>query len=149
MYTTGMQAKYILETTFTVVANKDVICVTADQLHFKFKAIVHSEIVRARREHLSADNQEGIIDKRSKRMVLLKRDVLAVGLTEIDPTSYFLVDGIRYDFSVSEPFTDDDTTPFADADQVFFVFYLRRAGERESEIPLTDSDDFSFGSWKV
>jgi hypothetical protein len=146
----GIQAKYILESTFDAVANKTISCVT-DTTVINYKAIVHDEIIRARREHLEIDNDAGILNLNSKRVILLTRDILASGLETLDSSWYLLIGGKRYDFSTNEPFCDVDTTPFADADQIFSVFYTRRAEELESQIsPVPGgTGEFSFDSWAL
>jgi hypothetical protein len=150
MSSLGEQAKYILETTFDTVANGYVTCVISDSVSHEYKAIIHDEIVRARREHLSAGNEEGLSDKQSKRVILLTRDIIASG-TPIDASYYFLINGVRFDFSVSEPFCDVDTTPFAGANQVFSIYYVRRAEELESQIAPVEGGTgaFSFNNWKL
>ena len=150
MASRGAQAKYLLESTFDSVANKTISCIT-DTTIINYKAIVHDEIVRARREHLEIDNDAGILNQNSKRVILLTRDILASGLEALDSSWYFLIADKRYDFSVNEPFCDVDTTPFADADQVFSVFYVRRAEELESQIsPVPGgTGEFSFDSWAL
>lgn len=151
--THGEQAKYILELTFDRVANANVTCVKDDGSLLQFKAILHDEIVRARREHLTIDNQEGIIDRQSKRAILLNRDILAFGLEALDAKWHFLIGNQngenleRYDFSINEPFNDIDTTPYADAERVFSVFYLRRAEELESQLEISSTPAFTFNSW--
>jgi hypothetical protein len=146
----GLQAKYLLESTFDAVANKTISCVT-DTTVLSYKAIVHDEIVRARRESLEIENDAGILNQNSKRVILLTRDIFASGLSAIDSSWHFLINGKRYDFSTNEPFCDVDTTPFADADQVFSVFYVRRAEELESQIsPVPGgTGEFSFDSWAL
>ena len=146
----GLQAKYILESTFDAVANKVITCVT-DSGSINYKAIVHDEIVRARREKLDIENDAGILNLNSKRVILLTRDIINSGLSAIDSAWYFLIEGKRFDFSVNEPFCDVDTTPFADADQVFSVYYMRRAEELESQIsPVPGgTGEFSFNSWAL
>jgi hypothetical protein len=145
----GLQARYILETTFDTVANGDVTCVVDANTSIDFKAIIHDEVVRARREHLSIPNDEGMLDQQSKRVILLTRDILASGLTSVSPSSHFLIKGKRFDFSVNEPFCDVSTTPFMDADEVFSVFYMRQAQELESSISPVEggTGEFSFNSW--
>ena len=147
----GIQAKYLLESTFDQVANKTITCVTDSGTTINYKAIVHDEIVRARREHLEIDNDAGILDLNSKRVILLTRDIINSGLDAIDSAWYFLIGGVRFDFSINEPFCDVDTTPFADADQIFSVFYTRRAEELESQIsPVPGgTGEFSFNSWAL
>jgi hypothetical protein len=144
----GAQAKYLLETTFDRVANATISCITTSNTTLSFKAIVHDEIVRARREHLSADNQEGLIDKQSKRVILLTRDILAYDIEEIDAQWYFIIHNKRYDFTTNEPHSDTDTTPYAGADQVFSVFYMRRAEELESTGVVIE-DDLTFDGWSL
>ena len=151
MASRGAQAKYLLESTFDSVANKTISCVTDSGIIINYKAIVHDEIVRATREKLEIDNDAGILNQNSKRVILLTRDILASGLEALDSSWYFLIAGKRYDFSVNEPFCDVDTTPFADADQIFSVFYVRRAEELESQIsPVPGgTGEFSFDSWAL
>jgi hypothetical protein len=146
----GLQAKYILESTFDAVANKTISCVT-DTVILNYKAIVHDEVSRIKRESLEINNDGGILNQNSKRVILLTRDVLASGLPALDSSWYFLIAGKRYDFSTKEPFCDVDTTPFADADQIFSVFYVRRAEEIESQIsPVPGgTGEFSFDSWAL
>ena len=145
---TGAQAKYLLESTFDVVANGSVVCM-APSATYTFKAIIHDEIVRARREHLSAENDEGIVDRNSKRIILLTRDIIAAGLEQIDASWYLLIKGVRFDFSTNEPFCDMDTTPYAGAEEVFSVFYTRRAEELESAVVPGSTGQFSFNSWAL
>ena len=147
----GQQARYILESTFYEVANKTITCVTDAGILINYKAIVHDEIVRARREKLEIDNDAGILNQNSKRVILLTRDIISSGLEAISPEWYFLIGDKRFDFSVNEPFCDVDTTPFADADQIFSVFYVRRAEELESQIsPVPGgTGEFSFDSWAL
>ena len=147
----GIQAKYLLESTFDQVANKTITCVTDLGTTINYRAIVHDEIVRARREKLDIENDAGILNQNSKRVILLTRDIINSGLEAIDPAWYFLIGGKRFDFSINEPFCDVDTTPFADADQIFSVYYMRRAEELESQIsPVPGgTGEFSFNSWAL
>lgn len=153
--TEGEQAKYILELTFARKANARLICVTLDGDLLNFKAILHDEVVRSRREHLTIANQEGIIDRQSKRAILLTRDIRAYGLETLDAAWHFLIGDAngenlkRYDFSTNEPFSDVDTTPYLDAEKVFSVFYIRRAEELESQLEVSSTPSFSFNSWSA
>ena len=148
----GGQARYLLESTFDVVANSSIVCVRPSGTPLVFKAILHDEVVRARRAHLEVGNEEGIVDVQSKRAILLVRDIIAFGLQRLDAAWYFLVENKnkefleRYDFSIKEPFQDIDLTPFAGANEVFSVYYLRRSEELESQLPsvVDTTGRFSF-----
>lgn len=144
MLATGQQVKYILESTFDGVFNEVVSCVTSNNVVINFNAIVHTEIVRARRERLTIDNEEGILDRHSLGIILLNRDITAAGLSSIDPTSYFLVDNERYDFTTTEPYCDNRLTPYKDAGDVFSVFYVRKAVELDNQVSTSGEDGFSF-----
>jgi len=153
----GGQTRYLLESTFDVVANADIVCVRPNSIPLIFKAILHDEVVRARRERLEVANEEGIIDVQSKRAIILVRDIINYGLQRLDAAWYFLIENKskdfleRYDFSIKEPFQDIDLTPFAGANEVFAVYYLRRAEELESQIPgvVDIAGTFSFDARSI
>lgn len=144
MLATGLQVKSILESTFDGVYNEDVVCVLSNGVTIKFHAIVHTEIVRARRDHFTSDNSQGVLDRHSLGIILLNRDIQEKGLTKIPATSYFLVDNIRYDFSLTEPYLDDRLTPYKGAGDVFAVFYVRKAAELERQKSTSGESGFSF-----
>ncbi len=104
MASRGEQAKYILESTFDEVANKTITCVTDAGILINYKAIVHDEVVRARREKLDIDNDAGILNQNSKRVILLTRDIINSGLEAISPEWYFLIENKRYDFQLMNLF---------------------------------------------
>ena len=150
----GGQAKSLLEQTFDRVANSNIVCVKTDGSTLKFKAILHDEVVRARRQRLTVENEEGIIDMQSKRVILLNRDIINYGLQTLDAAWYLLIDNRakteleRFDFSITEPFSDTDTTPYFGANQVFSVYYVRRAEELDSQVASVPNGtgQFSFNS---
>lgn len=145
MLSTGAQAKYILENTFDGVYNEVITCVFSNLITLQFNAIVHTEIVRARRERFTSDNDEGVLDTHSLGVILLNRDIYLAGLTTIDATAYFIINGQRYDFVTSEPYCDNMMTPYQNAGDVFSVFYVRRAAELESQASTSGETGFSFG----
>lgn len=145
MISTGEQAKYILENTFDNVYNEVITCVFSNLTTLQFNAIVHSEIVRARRERFTSDNDEGVMDTHSLGVILLNRDLAAAGLAGIDATSYFMINSHRYDFVTTEPYCDNMMTPYQNAGDVFSVFYVRRAAELESQVSTSGESGFSFG----
>lgn len=144
MLATGLQVKAILESTFDGVYNEDVTCVLANGTALKFHAIVHTEIVRARRDHFTSDNTQGVLDRHSLGIILLNRDLLEKGITKIPTTAYFLVDNIRYDFALDEPYLDNKLTPYKGAGDVFAVFYVRKAAELERQKSTSGESGFSF-----
>ena len=149
MLATGLQVKYVLESTFDQVYNEDIICVMSNGSIISFHAIVHTEIVRARRDHFTSDNSQGVLDRHSLGVILLNRDISAAGLTKIPTTSYFLIDGIRYDFALDEPYLDDRLTPYKGAGDVFAVFYVRKAAELERQKSTSGETGFSFKGKKA
>lgn len=149
MLATGLQVKSVLESTFDGVYNEDIVCVLANGTTIRFHAIVHTEIVRARREHFTSDNSQGLLDRHSLGVILLNRDIQEAGLTKIVASSYFLIDGVRYDFSTSEPYLDDRLTPYKGAGDVFAVFYVRKAAELEKQKSTSGEAGFSFKGKKA
>lgn len=149
MLSTGLQIKYLLESTFDSVFNTEITCVSSNSVSFKINAIVHSEIVRARRERFTTDNEEGVLDRHSLGVIILNRDLQALGLASIDPTYYLLINGSRYDFTTTEPYCDNMLTPYKDAGEVFSVYYVRAAVELESQVSTSGESGFSFGGLKA
>lgn len=149
MLATGLQVKSILETTFDGVYNEDVTCVMANGTTIKYHAIVHTEIVRARRDHFTSDNSQGVLDRHSLGIILLNRDIQESGLTKIPTTAYFLVDNMRYDFALDEPYLDDRLTPYKGAGDVFAVFYVRKAAELARQKSTSGESGFSFKGKKA
>lgn len=150
----GGQARYLLESTFDAVCNAKIVCVKTDGSTLNFNAIIHDDMVRSRRDHLTIGNEEGIIDMQSKRAILLVRDILACGLQMLDASWYFLLEDKRkatlnrYDFSIRDPFQDITTTPYFGANDVFAVYFLRRSEELDSQLSSVadTSGSFSFDS---
>lgn len=149
MLATGLQVKSILESTFDGVYNEDIVCVLANGTTIRFHAIVHTEIVRARRDHFTSDNSQGVLDRHSLGVILLIRDIQEAGISQIPTTSYFLIDGVRYDFALDEPYLDDRLTPYKGAGDVFAVFYVRKAAELERQKSTSGETGFSFKGKKA
>lgn len=145
----GQQARIILESTFDNVFNNTLIYVNPEGLSYVFSCISHDEVLRNRRERLGIENEEAVLDRLSKRVILKTNDLIAKGLSVLDAAGYILMDGVRYDFSVTEPFNNDDITPFRGAERTFSVYYLRRAQELESQVAEITEGSFSFGDWKL
>lgn len=144
----GSRCKYLLESTFDWVAATSVIYVAPSGATAVLSAITHDEVLRNRREHLGADNAGAIVDRDSKRVIFKTLDILNLGLDRLDPSGYLLIDGVRFDFSVSEPFLNDDITPLAGASFTFTVVYVRRAIELTQSKPVKPgSRTYGFDSW--
>lgn len=146
----GTRCKYILESTFDWVAPVQVVYVAPSGATAVLNAITHDEVLRNRREHLDIGNAGAIIDKDSKRVIFKTQDILNLGIARLDPAGHLLMDGVRFDFSVSEPFISDDVTPIAGASYTFTVVYVRRAIELTQSKPVpTGTRKYGFGTWEA
>lgn len=144
----GRRSKYILESSFDWMAASRVTYVAPSGGSVMLNAITHDEVLRNRREHLGVENSGGIVDRDSKRIIFKTTDILRLGVDRLDPAGYLLIDGQRFDFSVNEPFLNDDITPLAGASYTFSVVYARRAIELEQSKPVPKTGrTYGFDSW--
>lgn len=144
----GTQAKNILESTFDgVAASTAVYTPMGSNTSYTLRCMVADEQARFKREGLRID-EIGALDRRTVRVVFKTADIIAAGLSKIEPTGTLVIDGRPMEFSDGEPFAQHDLSPMAGAINTFTHCWVRECVEAEStEVPISTGDPISFGGW--
>jgi hypothetical protein len=146
MATPGEQAKYILESTFDWVAGSVITYVAPSGVNTNLPCILHDDTVKNRREVLEVANAGAIVDSVTLRVIFKTADLITAGIV-LDSGGYMWYRDCRWDFPSNEPFATDESTPFADALNIFTVLYIRRNAELLHSTPSSTDPTFGFDSW--
>ena len=142
----GTTVKDILESTSGWVSGSQAVYVDVAGNTYTFKCIRADSLSTVRREGVDV-TEAGTLDRDSKRLLFLTKNIRAAGLSRFDPAGYFLLGGVRYDFEERQP-TLEDLTPLDDALEVFTLCFLRRVEEPMHQVEVnTTGNIFQFDSW--